>query len=77
MDWSTIPTWLKSLGAAAIGGGAAALYDALVMQQGAAVTDYKKAAMAAIFGAVLAVAAYLKQSPVTPTPIVGSRFDNK
>lgn len=63
----SVPVWVKALFAAFVGGASAALYDALVMQQGQPTTDYKKAALAAVFGGVLAVAAYLKKSPVQPS----------
>ena len=61
MDFSSIPTWLKSLFAAALGGFANASYEIL-----SANPDYRKALTAGVLGATLAVLAYLKKSPLQP-----------
>lgn len=57
-------TWLKGLIAAAIGGAAGTL--ATVVSDAEHATDIKKIGISAGAGALIAVAGYLKQSPLNP-----------
>ncbi len=55
-------TFLKSLGSAVVGGAVASAAQVAVTGE----TDPGKLKTAAVSGALLVLAAYLKQSPVTP-----------
>lgn len=61
-------TWLKTLIAAVIGGGASAGLMAVVDPATVKLEDLPSILRAAAVGAVIAVFAYLKQSPLPPEP---------
>ena len=55
-----VPTWLKSLFAAALGGFATAAHQVLTSDA----PNYKAAITAGILGAAIAITGYLKASPL-------------
>jgi len=63
MSFDQFPVWSKALLAAFIGGFATAAFDALIVQQGAPVVDYKKAVVSGLFGGVVAALSYVKPAP--------------
>ncbi len=74
MDTTNIPVWAKALATAFIGGFAGAAYDVLVLQQGAAVIDYRKALHVGLLGGIIAVVAYLKPAPKQVVPVLLAGF---